>query len=228
MAPRSYTPTSLTQRRRSNDDSSSTALPGIKRGIAIGIAASVTILLIALLTYLAIRRRKKLKAHHQQQSSNTPAESKEAWPREKSLEEKETTEQQQSPIEADTRTIYELEAAQNLPELPAKAHVVQELDSASSETPLRDWERWSLALQNQAQLRRSQIVSFGSIEEEEKEEDGGRLRVGNGNGDARQVPVLHISPPEVSPLGSAVGTSPWGVSPLSEGRGSMGESGRWV
>ena len=183
-------------------------LPGMKRGIAIGVAASVCIILIAMLAFFAIRHRKLAKAQllalQQQQQKHLPP----PWQEEKQcINEKSipgcTTESMRpSPaplVEADTRPIFELDANPT-PELPTKdeGRKAQELDGSDSSNSNSNMHIF---------MGTDEKVPLG----EAVERDAPR----------RLVPVLHISPPEtvsrdnVALLGvSPAGTSPGVVSPL--------------
>ncbi|KAJ4303254.1 hypothetical protein N0V90_002147 [Kalmusia sp. IMI 367209] len=144
-----------------------TALPGLKRGIAVGVAASMQ------RSFLPGPKKKSASLPPEKQWIPIPP----------------------SPVEADTRPIYELDAGQ-VPELPTKIHVpgAQELDAESTNDGFNDIKRRSLAMQD-------------SVERS----DVGEPRY-------REVPTLRISPPELSPLSSTslLGVSPLAVSPLEE------------
>lgn len=181
----------------SQDSQGPSVLPGLKRGIAVGVASSVCLILIALLAFFALRRRKQRKA--QQQRARSP-DIKElpAWaerPRSPAPPEKNWIPIPPSPIEADTHTIYELDASP-VPELPTKIHVpgAHELDAKNvSGTPV-DIKRTSLAA-------RESTERYGASEPRYSD-----------------VPTLRIFPPEVSPLSttSLLAVSPLTVSPLEE------------
>ena len=156
-----------------------------------GVASSVCIILIALLAFFVLRRRKQRRARalphhgHDPDAKELPAFTDDhgAPP----LPEKHWSAAFPPPIEADTRTIYELDAAQ-VPQLPELAHVpgAQELDGAIAEPPAAESKQAS------ASARPSE--------------------------GPRDVPTLHISPPEMSPLSSSslLGVSPLSVSPLED------------
>lgn len=173
------------------------ALPGLKRGIAVGVASSVCLILIALLTFFALRRRKQRKAQHQQGHSPDIKELP-AWSeatRAPAPAEKNWIPIPPSPIEADTRAIHELDAS-TVPELPTKIHVLgaQELDAEG-------------ASGNAIDLKRMSLTTRESVERHEANKPG-----------YRDVPTLRISPPEMSPLSttSLLAISPLTVSPLEE------------
>jgi hypothetical protein len=134
-------------------------LPGMKRGIAIGVACSVTILLVALLSYIAIRRRRRLAAAAAAEAAKiqTVAEVEGDggfWPA--APEKPRHTEAQQMgvhrgpPVEADAQTIHELDA-QQIPELPGN-YASHELEAGRKKTQgedldeyaqtQRQWEMW--------------------------------------------------------------------------------------
>lgn len=127
------------------------ALPGMKRGIAIGVACSVGIIMLALLAFFAYRRRKQREAKHTKVSSEEPVEMDAgSWPQEK------TRHVRAIPIEADAQTIHELDGSE-VPELPGH-YEGQELN-ANKKTPrasygdendeysqkLKQWNNWSIA-----------------------------------------------------------------------------------
>ena len=137
-------------------------LPGIKRGIAIGVACSVSVILIAILAFFAIRRRNKvLKRNKQAGTPKAENIEAEAWPQEKAWW---TATPPTSPplpipapppppVEADARTIYELDADQ-IPELPN--HIVVERaknDNDNEEDAyaqkLKQWKSWSIAIEQE-------------------------------------------------------------------------------
>lgn len=174
-------------------------LPGLKRGIAVGVASSVCLILIALLSFFALRRRKQRKAQRQRgltpdikelpawaQAAPTPA-----------LPEKNWIPIPPSPIEADTQVLYELEASPPpVPELPTKIHVPgpQELDAEYAGEDAHDLKRTSLGT-------RESVESYGASAPRYSD-----------------VPTLCISPPEMSRLSttSLLAISPMAVSPLEE------------
>ncbi|KAF2631400.1 hypothetical protein BU25DRAFT_317480, partial [Macroventuria anomochaeta] len=104
------------------------ALPGMKRGIAIGVVSSVCIIMVALLAFFAYRRRKQQAAEHTKLNPEEPVEMDAGgalWPQEK------TRHVQATPIEADAHTIHELDGSE-VPELPGH-YEGQEL--ANKKTP---------------------------------------------------------------------------------------------
>ncbi|KAF9696756.1 hypothetical protein EKO04_005349 [Ascochyta lentis] len=129
------------------------ALPGMKRGIAIGVACSVGIIMVALLAFFAYRRRKQQAAKHTKLSPEEPVEMDAGgfWPQEKKRH------VPAAPIEADAHTIHELDGSE-VPELPGH-YEGQELN-ANKKTPrasyggdddaygqkLKQWNDWSVAL----------------------------------------------------------------------------------
>ncbi|KAJ4338219.1 hypothetical protein N0V95_008106 [Ascochyta clinopodiicola] len=128
------------------------ALPGMKRGIAIGVACSVGIIMAALLAFFAYRRRKQQAAKHTKLSPEEPVEMDAGgfWPQEKRRH------VQVAPIEADAHSIHELDGSE-IPELPGH-YEGQELN-ANKKTPrasygddntygqnLKQWNDWSIAL----------------------------------------------------------------------------------
>ncbi|RMZ69595.1 60s ribosomal l44 [Pyrenophora seminiperda CCB06] len=135
------------------------ALPGIKRGIAIGVACSVFVLLIAILAFFAIRRRNRVLARRAQ--CNAPAAGNldvETGSQEKAWWSAPPPSPPPPPVEADTQTIYELDA-NPIPELPGVTSV-QEVDGkgidrdAADEAneiydqKLKQWKTWSIALES--------------------------------------------------------------------------------
>lgn len=137
----------------SEEPNENPALPGMKRGIAIGVACSVGIIMLALLAFFAYRRRKQQAATHTKLSPEEPVEMDAGgfWPQEKKRH------VQTIPIEADAQTIHELDGSA-IPELPGH-YEGQELN-ASKKTPrasyggdddaygqkLQQWNDWSIAL----------------------------------------------------------------------------------
>ncbi|EDU41584.1 hypothetical protein PtrSN002B_001464 [Pyrenophora tritici-repentis] len=137
------------------------ALPGIKRGIAIGVACSVSIVLIAILAFLAIRRRNRVLARRAQSNSEEPGNldiepayhEKARWSA--------TTPSPPPPpppVEADAHTIYELDA-NPIPELPGNSSAQEvegknigpgEANEADEiyEQKLKQWRTWSIALES--------------------------------------------------------------------------------
>ncbi|CAI6335390.1 unnamed protein product [Periconia digitata] len=153
---------------------SSSSLPGMKRGIGIGVVASLTIIIIAIVTYLALRRRRLLREKKAKELEN-PTSDIEQQP----LPFSEDPNQEKKPafqywrqfpaVEADARSIHELDGAGPMPELPTKVNV-QELEanavdsggvaprsaedeealkrsqSQSQGVVLRNWAKWTKAL----------------------------------------------------------------------------------
>jgi hypothetical protein len=131
-------------------------LPGIKRGIAIGVACSVSLILILILAFFAIRRRNRILSHVRQ--AETTAANKlevEAWPQEKAWWT--ATPPSPPPVEADARTIYELDATQ-ITELPSNTNAqvterirggnnISENENDLYAQKLEQWKAWSIALE---------------------------------------------------------------------------------
>lgn len=130
------------------------ALPGMKRGIAIGVACSVGIIMVALLAFFAYRRRKQQTGRHMKLKPEEPVEMDTGgfWPQEKKRH------IQTVPIETDAQTIHELGGSE-VPELPSQ-YEAQEMN-ANRKTPrascgggeddaysqkLKQWNEWSIAL----------------------------------------------------------------------------------
>lgn len=92
-------------------------LPGMKRGIAIGVACSVGIIMVAVLAFFAYRRRKQqaTKTKHTQLSREEPVELDAGafWPAQEKRQHVYT-----APIEADACVVHELDGSE-VPELPA-------------------------------------------------------------------------------------------------------------
>jgi len=176
-------------------------LPGMKRGIAIGVASSVCLILISLVALLVVRRRRQARKRARQQTEDASL----PWPPEKnsiymphpandgrvvSLQPPASPlpeEPPQPPVEADTRTIYELDAGIVL-ELPTKVHTpkAQELHAFEKDNEAKECE----ALESDSERRRRY----------------------------RDVPSLHITPPDMvsAPNMSPSGVSPMAVSPLED------------
>lgn len=93
------------------------ALPGMKRGIAIGVACSVGIIMVALLAFFAYRRRKQqaTKTKHTKLSPEEPVEMDAGafWPPQEKRQYVHT-----APIEADAHVVHELDGSE-VPELPS-------------------------------------------------------------------------------------------------------------
>lgn len=92
------------------------SLPGMKRGIAIGVACSVGIIMVALLAFFAYRRRKQqaTKTKHTKLSPEEPVEMDAGafWPPQEKSQHVHT-----APIEADAHVVHELDGSE-VPELP--------------------------------------------------------------------------------------------------------------
>jgi heme/copper-type cytochrome/quinol oxidase subunit 2 len=113
------------------------SLPGIKRGIAIGVAFSVSIVLIAILTYFVIRRRRKTR----KQKAKTTSE--EDLEKEVVLPEKATWIVPPPPpplVEADARAVYELDATE-IAELPSDMNPDAQTQRLSSGNLMSEEER---------------------------------------------------------------------------------------
>ena len=95
-----------------------TGLPGMKRGIAIGIACSVVVVLIPLLACFAIRRHKRIAMSNRHESKNKQEDREDSWWHEK------TVQIYVPPVEADIRSIYELDTDKT-PELPLITEVYE-------------------------------------------------------------------------------------------------------
>ncbi|CAG5185411.1 uncharacterized protein ALTATR162_LOCUS11298 [Alternaria atra] len=138
------------------------ALPGIKRGIAIGVACSVSVVVIAILAFFAIRRRNRVLSRRAQLHT-TKAETMDS---EAGLQEKAwwaaTPASSPSlppppPVEADAQIIYELDAGQ-IPELHGDT-AAQEVDGNDNHhdmskdaedlyaQKLEQWRAWSIAIE---------------------------------------------------------------------------------
>ncbi|KAF1931949.1 uncharacterized protein M421DRAFT_323816 [Didymella exigua CBS 183.55] len=98
------------------DDNEDSTLPGMKRGIAIGVACSVGIIMVALLAFLVYRRRKQqaTKTKHTQLSREEPVEMDggASWPPQEKFRHVYA-----APIEADAHAVHELDGSE-VPELP--------------------------------------------------------------------------------------------------------------
>ena len=195
MATPTPSPTSkhfnLTTTQEENAIETDLALPGIKRGIAIGVACSVSIVVIAILAFFAIRRRNRVLARRAQlQTTKRKSMDAEAGPQEKAWY---STPASSPPlptpppllVEADARIIYELDAGQ-IPELHGDT-AAQEVEGngniyATSEAEelyvrkLEQWRTWSMALEPDTRTRTTEPVRA-------------------------PVPLLMVSPPEASPGG---------------------------
>jgi hypothetical protein len=130
----------------------------MKRGIAMGVALSVGIILIALLAFYAIRRRKRLAAKAVKTEPVAEVEGDAGfWPLEKPRQKEAQhvgIQRAAPPVETDAHSIHELDADQ-IPELPdsrvryeleAEGKRVQAsgLDDEYAQTQ-RQWEMWKYA-----------------------------------------------------------------------------------
>ncbi|KAG9186196.1 hypothetical protein G6011_02752 [Alternaria panax] len=185
------------------------ALPGIKRGIAIGVACSVSVVVIAILAFFAIRRRNRVLARrakiHIAKAETMDAE---AGPQEKAWWAATPTSSPSlpppPPVEADAQIIYELDAEQ-IPELHGDT-AAQEVDGndhhhhhhhhheMSKEAEdiyaqkLEQWRAWSIVLEPE--------LPGPTIEHVYP-----------------RLPLLMVSPPETSPGEvSPLLRSSWGFS----------------
>ena len=137
------------------------ALPGIKRGIAIGVACSVSVVLIAILAFFAIRRRNRILARRAQSMTGKPehldvetgSQEKTWW-----AATPPSPPPPPSPVEADTQIIYELDA-NPIPELSGitSAQEIEGNDIGRGEADeadqifaqkLKQWRTWSIALES--------------------------------------------------------------------------------
>jgi hypothetical protein len=146
----------------SSETQTSSVLPGLKRGIAVGVASSVCLILIALLAFFALRRRKQRKTQRQQGHS-PDAKELPAWSEEDKTSvppEKNWILIPPSPSEADTRAIYELDASP-VPELPTKIHIsgAQELDAEGGNEGVIDVNRENATTRDSLE-RRTVIYQF--------------------------------------------------------------------
>lgn len=138
------------------------ALPGMKRGIAIGVACSVGIIMIGIVAFFAYRRRKQqaTKAKHTRLSPEEPVEmdtTTAPWPQEKTRYAHIQPQFQKVPVEADARVVYELDGS-TVPELPGH-YEGQELpnkktprtsyyagDEDAFGAQAKQWSEWNAAL----------------------------------------------------------------------------------
>lgn len=206
--------TPLLSTRAENLFEKETSLPGIKRGIAIGVACSVSIVLIAILAFLAIRRRNRVlarKLQHQAPKSGDadaqPVQQEKAWwPTVPSSAPPVAALPPQTPVEADAHTIYELDAGQT-PELHGDTSP-QEVDGVGGNQN-RPEEAEALYVQKLEQWKEWNTVS---------ETDPARP---NAEVTRWSLPLLMVSPPltargDVSPLlRSSWDMSSLGASPIS-------------
>ncbi|USP75188.1 hypothetical protein yc1106_02462 [Curvularia clavata] len=207
--------TRFSSNKRENILETETSLPGIKRGIAIGVACSVSIVLIALLAFLAIRRRNRILARRLQPqtqeadhaSAQPVLQEKAWWPNAPSpAPVVATVPPQQPPVEADAHIIYELDAGQT-PELHGDTSP-QEVDgSGRSQDPpeeveemyvqkLKQWKDWNAVSETDPARPNAEVTRWS-------------------------LPLLMVSPPltargDVSPLlRSSWDMSSLGTSPIS-------------
>ncbi|KAH7378283.1 hypothetical protein BKA66DRAFT_513315 [Pyrenochaeta sp. MPI-SDFR-AT-0127] len=198
-------------------EESQTGLPGMKRGIAIGVACSVAVILIALLAFFAYRRRNRIfKKHQTSEEKVVEAPNNEVWPQEKALQKDPPPPPSPPPVEAEARTIYEMDANQ-IPELPTNNYTdVQEVECMKQSDRTFSFERDG----EDAYTKKVQPWKTSSVAYDHKQEPTNR------EDDYRRLPLLTISPPEgcsgnVSPLlispwdASSRTTSP-AVSPLPD------------
>jgi hypothetical protein len=182
-------PFNMTTTEEENALETDLALPGIKRGIAIGVACSVSVVVIAILAFFAIRRRNRVLARRAQHQT-TKAESMDAEAGQQNKAWWSTPASSPPlpppppPVEADVQHIYELDAGQ-IPELhgDAAAHEVDGYNNhhATSEEAedlyvrkLEQWRAWSMALEPNTTSQTVEPVH-------------------------PPVPLLMVSPPEASP-----------------------------
>lgn len=111
----------ITQR---SPEESQSSLPGIKRGIAIGVASSVAILLIALLAFLAWRHRKRA-GQISQATRYKIAEPHEVSVADESIK---SEEKPLPPVEVEATPVYELEAVDRVLELPIESDHQRAMD----------------------------------------------------------------------------------------------------
>lgn len=170
----SSTPEVVTQ-----DPEDESTLPGMKRGIAIGVACSVGIIMIALVAFFAYRRRKKnaTKPKHSRLSAEEPVEMDTPgpfWPQEKAQHAQHA--QKIVPFEADAHVVHELDGS-TVPELPGH-YEGQEL--ANKKTPrtsyyagdedafgaqTEHWQDWNAALNATPQPTQEPIRNGSAYQE---------------------------------------------------------------
>ena len=170
----------------------------MKRGVAIGVASCVAILLIALLAFFAIRRRNRILQCPQKSDVNVVELSGiGVWPQEKPLR---IATPPPPPVEADARTIYEMDASQ-IPELPSETDA-QEIKKNSQS----DRNSWCLDDDATHTQKRQQWHAWSMAPNTPNEP--------HNQPDANQrLPLLTISAPEVSPGEvSPLLVSPWDTS----------------
>ncbi|RAR15377.1 AAA-domain-containing protein [Stemphylium lycopersici] len=198
-------------------------LPGIKRGIAIGVACSVSVILIAILAIFAIRRRNRALARGAKQKNlqteDTGAEfgsQEKTWWMNTPPSPPPPAILPPPPVEADAHTIYELDAG-HMPELhgetcPQEVEGSGESHSTSQEADeqyaqkLKQWREWEIA---------SDADPSPTVRPTHWD-----------------LPLLTVSPPEtsrgdVSPLlRSSWGPTSNGPSPISPPQNAHFQSGR--
>lgn len=188
---------------------SQTGLPGMKRGIAIGVACCVAVLLIALLAFFAVRRRKRTTRSPRKSEGNiVELAGVEVWPQEKTMHLTTPRPPSPPPVEADARMIYELDADQ-IPELPNRTDTGE---TNKNKTYAR--QSWCLdddaAYTQKSQQRDTRSSVLSSLDEPDHRQ-----------GITPQLPLLTISAPggslgDVSPLlGSPWNASSRSASPVS-------------
>ncbi|EMD66614.1 hypothetical protein GGP41_008025 [Bipolaris sorokiniana] len=201
---------SLSNRAEKLEEAES-ALPGIKRGIAIGIACSVSVVLIAILAFLAIRRRNRILAQRLQQQTQEAGgveaqQEKTWWPHAPPLVLPVATLPPPPPVEADAHIIHELDAGQT-PELHGDTRP-QEVDGAGKPQNAPE-EAEELYVQ-----RLKQWKDWNTVSEADPAQPNNEVT-------RWSVPLLMVSPPgttrgDVSPLlRSSWDLSSRGASPIS-------------
>lgn len=189
------------------------ALPGIKRGIAIGVACSVSVVLIAILAFLAIRRRNRILAQglqHQipEAGGVKTQQEKTWWPHAPPpvLSAATLPPPPPPPVEVDAHIIYELDAGQT-PELhgdtrPQEVDGIGKPQNAPEEAEelyvqrLKQWKDWNTVSEADPAQPNNELTRWS-------------------------VPLLMVSPPgttrgDVSPLlRSSWDLSSRGASPIS-------------
>ncbi|KAF1963733.1 hypothetical protein CC80DRAFT_541648 [Byssothecium circinans] len=256
MAPQAHTSTSSPSLRLPREAqpqqpaSQSTNLPGMKRGIAIGVAASITIILIAVLAHFVYRRRKNLKTKTLQaqldQSNNTP--NTPSWPKEKYDTGaggdywRTLPAPPAPPVEADAMTIHEMDGTGRVPELPTKLHV-QELPGdvggeehrqrkTATGTGLSDWAKWTAAL-NTPSLTTPQPQPQPALPNPQSQTTStstSRPSSSRSASNRPELPQLNICPAEVavSPVRSAASegcVSPFGAATVGTSTGTRSSVG---
>lgn len=183
---------------------SQTGLPGMKRGIAIGVACCVAVLLIILLAFFAVRRRKRTRRNPRKSEANiVELLGTEVWPQEKAMQFTAPRPPSPPPVEADARIIYEMDADQ-IPELPNDTHAEE---TKKRKTSTR--QSWCLD-DDAAYTQKSQQRDTLSTTPNSPDEPDHRRDI------TPRLPLLTISAPGVS-LGdvSPLLGSPWNASSRS-------------